>query len=325
MATSPLAKAMETYPASSEKRDSLKKKDKVPKLEKKKKKRESSSDSASNTSSSDDITININLKRSTLFSKKTGKKVKNINIYTNDNMEPEKEVPIPPEAPPKKNPPPVLTPQVSHLPTPATEKPPSQPIPSPQPEQPKPEPVSHLQDSTATTGQPQPNTSAVTEDIDLVKNLGLGVQVTSSVKSLVIKAKPAKTFETLDAKLYQLSSVLSSKKESEDKKKEATRKLESEDERRFFKIMLTDKGREQKLLDIHEELTKFKDSAIKVYMIEDESKTIVGCVIWAVENKLDSLNREIYSIKKLDFSNPEDEKEITKSLNNCRKAKELEF
>jgi hypothetical protein len=306
---SPFAKTIDSHCQPVDQTGSIKQVPTNLKKTKNSKKKYRSHSSSSDSSSSDNIVININLKKSSLMSKKSGKKVKNINIYTNDIVAPESEVDEIPKVL-KVEKPEVKEPEINKK---STE-------PQQQVLEPPKDPVQIQKPVTSENTMPTEMNAS-----DLFKEINFGAKLATNIKSLVIKPKPAKTTETLDRKLYDLGVLLSNKKETQDVKQEAIRKLESENTKRLFKIMLTDKGREEKLPSIHDILTQYKQDAIKLYMVDDESKLIVGGLLWTDEAKLAELNREIFDVKQLDASSAEGEKEFTKSLSSCRKAKELDI
>lgn len=269
----------------------------------------SSDHSRSSSESSGEITININLKKSALLGRgKTSKtKEATINIQT-DLHESEEE--------PKK----------SQVANPLVEKPAAIPPPVVKEIAPQNDLKAQVEvkdspklDSGNELLQSKPETA-----IDL-SSFNLGAKLLETSKVMTVKPKAAKTYANIDKMLYDLIVQLTSKSITDDIKNEAIKKFENQSPKKFFKVMLTPKGREQELEATNEMVSKLKSSAIKLYTIENEQKPLVGAVVWEEESNLSWIDREIFKVDLLQFSNPDDEKEIVKSLKLCLKTKELEL
>lgn len=155
-----------------------------------------------------------------------------------------------------------------------------------------------------------------------LSSLGLGIKVVQSSKTVTVKPKPAKSAADLDPRLHEFAVAITNKNVTPELKEAAIKKLHDLSSGiEFVKVGLTDKGREEQLADLDKHLQSVKASALKLYIIENETQTIVGGLHWDTLASLAKLNPELFKLTTLNLSNPEDEKEIIKTLKNCLKNK----
>lgn len=282
----------------------------------------SSDNSVSDSDSSGEITININLNKSTLLSKKSKNREATINIQTvlqESEEDPKNPVSIVKTRTIESTP--IL--RLFHL-TPQAESLEHATLPPPQINPPVLTKVPEILMNEKK--EPEVEAKIVTSkpQVDL-SGLSLGVKLLESTKTLTVKPKAAKTYSSIDKMLYDLIVQLTNKSITDEIKADSIKKFEAQSTRKFFKVMLTPKGREQDLVTTNEAISKLKSSAIKLYTIENDQKPLVGAVVWEEEGQIAWIDREIFKVDLLNFSNPEDEKEIVKALKLCLKTKELEI
>lgn len=310
----------------------------------------------SDSSSSEEITIKINLKKAGEKAKR--KKHRTINVCTqedsDDGGEPAKAVKPKlsikqpavadeasqrevasdfkkqPEVQKKEpTPPPIRPVEADPAPVPATESPQIETSEPPPKETekaaPTPAPVTKAEDGGALAANTdlQPTTSEGTGQA--LSSLGLGIKVVQTNKTLTVKPKTVKTAKDLDPRLHEAAVTLTNKNASPEMKEAAVKKLaESSPGYEFVKIGLTDKGREEQLADLDSRLSAVRGSALKVYAIEGEIPAVVGGLHWDTMASLGNLDQSIFKFTVLSLANADDEKEVTKTLKNCLKAKQAE-
>jgi hypothetical protein len=291
----------------------------------------------SSSSSSEEITIKINLKKALEKSKK--KKHRTINICPQEDSEedfiPAKPSKIKPKVEVVEKPK-VMTPvkdqslerpakQPEQKPLPKEEKLIPPVVEEKKPQQPAaPAEVAPLKEKVP---EPEPAATnllpALSEGAgNALSSLGLGIKVVQSSKTVTVKPKPAKSAADLDPRLNEFAVAITNKNVTPELKDAAIKKLhDSSIGMDFVKVGLTDKGREEQLADLDKHLQSVKASALKLYIIENETHTIVGGLHWDTQASLAKLNPELFKLTTLNLANPEDEKEVIKTLKNCLKNK----
>lgn len=215
-------------------------------------------------------------------------------------------------------------PAVSH----ANPQPPG-PVP-PQDAQPTPQAPAEPRSSTAGAQPAQTLAPADSQAVDrqesaanALSSLGLGIKVVETSKTYTVKPQPAKTAATLDNALLDLATTLLSKLATPEVRAAAVeRYLQQAAGKVFVKIALTDLGREQKLELLDSILQAFQASALKLYVLENQDKPcVVGGLHWDLKDNFTKLNPDFFKLTVLSLDNPEEEKEISKTLKSCLKAK----
>lgn len=292
----------------------------------------------SDSSSSEEITIKINLKKALEKTKK--KKHKTINICAQEDSDdgseyqkiqkPEEKpvkqkkeilkqpesIPTQVQEPKKEDQPPQTIIKKETIPEKPADVMPAKPVeekPAKRPEEPK-----QIKQEATTV---KPETSNPQSDANALSALGLGIKVVQSSKTLTVKPKIVKNASELDPRLNELALTLTNKNATPDMKESSIKKFrEAVKDLEFVKVGLTDKGREEQLPDIDSQLLLVRPSALKLYVVESETPAVVGGLHWDSMDALGKLNKDIFKFTILKFENPDDEKEITKTLKSCIKA-----
>ena len=306
----------------------------------------------SDSSSSEEITIKINLKKALEKAAKKKKKHKTINIYAQGDSDSESTPPVPvkqklePTAPlPEKQKLEPIHANLALLKIAKTaevkkeeEKPPVpiEPIKTPPVEQSKPKDPTILPSPAV---EVKPISPTISNDVsptntehqsspsgNIFNSLGLGVKVVSSSTPLTIVPKIVKTGSDLDPALNTIALALTNKNLNADMKTAALSKFAQDSkDKEFWKVSLTDKGRELQLAEIDSKLTVVRAAALKLYVTQTEKPSVVGGLYWDSKAEMSKLESESFVLKPLGFANADEEKEITKTLKNCLKAKQPEI
>jgi hypothetical protein len=290
----------------------------------------------SDSSSSEEITIKINLKKA--LEKCKHKKRRTINIETQESSDDQhttermdtakkpEEPKIVSQKKPSVEPEPNPEPEIKKTPEAIIEKVAKSLAKnavvessnkSPVPEVVQAEPVPDIPATTKTE-------LSKTQSGNPLSSLGLGVKVVPKIMTYVVKPKTVKTAADLDPTLRDLALVLTNKNSTDETKGKAKAKFSQDaKDRKYVKITLSDKGKEKSLPDISALLKPLQPTALKLYVIGEETEpVVVGGYYWDTLENLGKVGEENLKLTVLELSNPDDEKVITNTLKSCLKAKQ---
>lgn len=159
--------------------------------------------------------------------------------------------------------------------------------------------------------------------------LGMHVETVTTTHKLAIKPKITKSLQTLHPKLVHLGDILADKNMTSDLKVTALKSVELMfPTKRFYRVTLSDEGKREEFPIINQKLKYLEPESLKLYVYEGDKDTpsaVIGGIFWAEENSMKLLDPKTFLLDLLITNNPDDFKEISKTLKSNMKAEKPEY